>query len=62
MIGLLTPPLGLVLFVLARISGLSVERTTAAVSPWLVPLLAALAVITYVPEVTLWLPRALGMR
>jgi TRAP-type C4-dicarboxylate transport system permease large subunit len=57
MIGLLHPPMGLVLFVLARIAKLSVERTTMAILPWLVPLLAALGVITYFPKLVLWLPR-----
>jgi TRAP-type C4-dicarboxylate transport system permease large subunit len=57
MIGLLHPPLGMVLFVLARVAKLSVERTTVAILPWLVPLFLALIAITYVPEITLWLPR-----
>jgi len=57
MIGLLHPPLGMVLFVLARVARLSVERTTMAILPWLVPLLGALLLITYVPQITLWLPR-----
>jgi TRAP-type C4-dicarboxylate transport system permease large subunit len=57
MIGLLHPPMGMVLFVLARVSKLSVERTTIAILPWLVPLLASLILITYVPEISLWLPR-----
>jgi TRAP-type C4-dicarboxylate transport system permease large subunit len=61
MIGLLHPPLGMVLFVLARISRLSVERTTIAILPWLAPLLLALIAITYVPQITLWLPHAMGM-
>jgi TRAP-type C4-dicarboxylate transport system permease large subunit len=61
MIGLLHPPLGMVLFVLARISRLSVERTTMAILPWLVPLLVALIGITYVPAITMWLPQQLGM-
>ncbi|OZI66679.1 TRAP transporter large permease [Bordetella genomosp. 11] len=61
MIGLLHPPLGMVLFVLARVARLSVERTTMAILPWLVPLFLALIAITYVPEITLWLPHALGM-
>jgi TRAP-type C4-dicarboxylate transport system permease large subunit len=61
MIGLLHPPLGMVLFVLARVAKLSVERTTMAILPWLVPLFAALIAITYVPEITLWLPRAMGL-
>jgi TRAP-type C4-dicarboxylate transport system permease large subunit len=57
MIGLLHPPMGMVLFVLARVARLSVERTTVAILPWLVPLLASLAVLTYFPSVVLWLPR-----
>jgi len=57
MIGLLHPPMGMVLFVLARVARLSVERTTMAILPWLVPLLISLILITYVPEITLWLPR-----
>jgi TRAP-type C4-dicarboxylate transport system permease large subunit len=59
MIGLLHPPLGMVLFVLARVANLSVERTTMAILPWLVPLLLSLVAITYIPEITLWLPRML---
>src|SRR5918993_169634 len=61
MIGLLHPPLGMVLFVLARVAKLSVERTTMAILPWLVPLMFALIAITYVPELTLWLPRTMGV-
>jgi len=57
MIGLLHPPMGMVLFVLARIANLSFERTTMAILPWLVPLLASLVLITYVPQISLWLPR-----
>jgi tripartite ATP-independent transporter DctM subunit len=60
MIGLLHPPLGMVLFVLARIAKMSIEQTTMAILPWLVPLLFALAVITVFPEITLWLPRLAG--
>jgi len=61
MVGLLHPPLGMVLFVLARISKLSVERTTMAILPWLIPLIGALIVITYVPALTLWLPQQMGL-
>jgi TRAP-type C4-dicarboxylate transport system permease large subunit len=61
MIGLLHPPLGMVLFVLSRVAKLSVERTTMAILPWLVPLFAALIAITFIPELTLWLPRTMGM-
>jgi TRAP-type C4-dicarboxylate transport system permease large subunit len=59
MIGLLHPPMGLVLFVLARVANLSFERTTMAILPWLVPLLLSLVVLTYVPSISLWLPRLL---
>jgi TRAP-type C4-dicarboxylate transport system permease large subunit len=61
MIGLLTPPVGVVMFVLSRISGLSIERTTMAILPWLVPLLIALLVITFIPALSLWLPTQLGL-
>ena len=57
MIGLLHPPMGMVLFVLARVAKLSVERTTMAILPWLFPLLGSLAVITYMPNLVLWLPK-----
>jgi TRAP-type C4-dicarboxylate transport system permease large subunit len=57
MIGLLHPPMGMVLFVLARVAKLSVERTTMAILPWLVPLLGSLVVITYFPKAVLWLPK-----
>ena len=60
MIGLLHPPMGMVLFVLARVAKLSVERTTLAILPWLVPLLGSLLLITYVPIISLWLPRLLS--
>ena len=61
MIGLLHPPMGMVLFVLARVAKLSVERTTAAILPWLVPLLLSLAILTYIPSISLWLPKYMGM-
>ncbi|MGZ5102483.1 MAG: TRAP transporter large permease, partial [Usitatibacter sp.] len=56
MIGLLHPPMGLVLFVLARVAKLSVERTTMAILPWLLPLLISLVIVTYIPSISLWLP------
>ena len=59
MIGLLHPPMGLVLFVLARVAKLSVERTTMAILPWLVPLLISLVIVTYIPSISLWLPNAM---
>ncbi|MFO1035926.1 MAG: TRAP transporter large permease [Geminicoccaceae bacterium] len=56
MIGLLTPPVGMVLYVLSRVSGLPFERCVVAVAPFIVPLLIVLALITFIPQLTLWLP------
>lgn len=61
MIGLLHPPLGMVLFVLSRVAKLSVERTTMAILPWLVPLIVALILITFIPAISLWLPTQMGL-
>jgi TRAP-type C4-dicarboxylate transport system permease large subunit len=49
--------MGLVLFVLARVAKLSTERTTMAILPWLLPLLVSLGLVTYLPSISLWLPR-----
>ena len=59
MIGLLTPPVGMVLYVLQKVARISFERTVAAVLPWFIPLVGTLALITYVPQLVLWLPQVL---
>jgi TRAP-type C4-dicarboxylate transport system permease large subunit len=41
------------------VANLSVEKTTMAILPWLVPLLLALILVTYIPAISLWLPRLL---
>ena len=56
MIGLLTPPFGIVLFVMAGVSGLSFERVVRATLPFIVPLLVVLALITFFPPLVTWLP------
>ncbi|MFN3460980.1 MAG: TRAP transporter large permease [Oceanibaculum sp.] len=56
MIGLLTPPVGMVLYVLSRVSGVSFERCVAATAPFLVPLVTVLLLVTFVPQLSLWLP------
>ncbi len=56
MIGLLTPPVGMVLYVLARVSGAPLSLAIRAVAPFLIPLLAVLALINFIPALTLWLP------
>jgi tripartite ATP-independent transporter DctM subunit len=60
-IGLLTPPVGLVLYVLGAVSGTPFSRVVRGVFPFLLVLLATLVVVTFVPQVSLWLPEALGL-
>jgi C4-dicarboxylate transporter DctM subunit len=55
-IGMLTPPVGLNLFVTAGITGNSILWVVKSVLPWLLILLACLMVVTYVPELSTWLP------
>jgi TRAP-type C4-dicarboxylate transport system permease large subunit len=43
------------------VAKLSVERTTVAILPWLIPLLLSLLLLTYVPSIALWLPRLRGL-
>jgi tripartite ATP-independent transporter DctM subunit len=59
MIGLLTPPFGMVLFVLNRITGVSLHRIVVAVTPFLIPLLAVDLLLLVFPALVLWLPRLL---
>jgi len=61
MIGLLTPPFGLVLFVISKIGNISIGRFSKALVPWLIALLAALLLVTFIPQLSLSLPIALGM-
>jgi tripartite ATP-independent transporter DctM subunit len=57
MIGLLTPPFGMVLFVLNRITGVSLHRIVVAVAPFLVPLIAVDVLLLFFPVLVTWLPR-----
>ena len=56
-IGMITPPIGLNLFVTAGITGMSITQVVRAALPWTLVLLVFLVIITYVPQITLWLPR-----
>jgi tripartite ATP-independent transporter DctM subunit len=56
MIGTITPPVGVVLFITSRIAGISFEAMSKAIIPWLIPLLAVLVAITVWPPLTTWLP------
>ncbi len=59
MLGLLTPPVGMVLFVLSRVSKVPFEQCVRATLPFLVPLLGVLLLLTFVPALVLWLPNLL---
>ena len=61
MIGLLTPPMGLALFLVADIAKVKMKDVLREMMPFYVPLIATLLLITYAPAITTWLPRwALG--
>ena len=56
MIGTITPPVGIVLFVTARVADLPFETVCKATLPFLIPLLAVLLAIILWPPLTTWLP------
>lgn len=56
MIGLLTPPVGMVLYVLSKVADVPFERCVMATLPFLIPLIAVLLLLTFVPEFSMWLP------
>jgi C4-dicarboxylate transporter, DctM subunit len=60
-VGLCHPPVGLNLYVASTIAGMRIADLTMAVMPWLITMLVFLVVVTYWPELTLFLPRLLGM-
>lgn len=60
-IGTITPPLGIVMFTLCRITGASVPDFVSAIWPWLLSLLAVTLVLIVVPELVLWLPQTAGL-
>ncbi|MDZ4184756.1 MAG: TRAP transporter large permease subunit [Desulfuromonadales bacterium] len=58
-IGMITPPVGLNLYVASGISRLGLTDTTKACAPWILVMMAFLMLITYVPAISLWLPNLL---
>jgi tripartite ATP-independent transporter DctM subunit len=60
-IGLITPPVGSVLFVGAAVSKLKIGVVTRAMVPFFVALFIVLMMVTYIPALSLWLPRTLGL-
>ena len=61
MIGLITPPMGGVVFVLSSVTGLPIERVFRGAAFYLPAMVIVLLLITYVPAITLWLPRLIGL-
>lgn len=61
-IGLVTPPVGMNLYVACGISKVSLKRISASIVPFLIASLVALVIVTYIPSVSLWLPNAVGVK
>lgn len=59
-LGMITPPVGICLYVACGISGISIEKSIRALMPFMLVMLIALLFISYVPQITLFLPRLLG--
>jgi TRAP-type C4-dicarboxylate transport system permease large subunit len=57
MIGLLTPPVGMSLYMVSSVARMPVERVIGAAVPWIVCLLLSLAAVTFVPAASTWLPQ-----
>jgi len=55
-IGMITPPVGLNLFVTAGVSHMSMMRVVKAAAPWLAIMFLFLIIVTYVPWISTWLP------
>lgn len=55
-LGMLTPPVGLNLFVASSLTNLSLKDVTSSVLPWLGVMLVGLLLVTYIPQISLWLP------
>jgi tripartite ATP-independent transporter DctM subunit len=62
MIGLVTPPYGLLLFMMVKITGVPLKDLVREILPFLAVMIGALALITLVPDLVLWLPRLFGYK
>ncbi|MBF0356045.1 MAG: TRAP transporter large permease subunit [Alphaproteobacteria bacterium] len=60
-VGMCHPPVGLNLYVASGITKMGITELTIAVMPWLITMLIFLVMVTYIPEISLWLPKMLGM-
>ena len=62
MIGLITPPYGLLLFIASAISGAPLRTIIRDTMPFVLAMIVALAIITFIPDTVLWLPRLMGYK
>ena len=60
MIGIITPPVGISLFIVSDIVNIPFERIARATAPYVVALVIALLVVTYLPDIVLWIPKMYG--
>src|SRR5699024_6887896 len=60
-VGVITPPVGNVLFVGSRIARLRIEPVISRLWPFLLAILVALLLVVFLPQISLWLPTALGL-
>ena len=59
-VGLCTPPVGSVLFIGCSVSGLSIDKVIKPLIPMFLSMVVVLLLVTYIPEIALWLPSVLG--
>jgi TRAP-type C4-dicarboxylate transport system permease large subunit len=59
LIGIATPPMGIGRYIMVEVGKVPFEKVTMAVLPFLIPLMLTLLLITYVPQISLWLPNLL---
>lgn len=61
-LGMVTPPVGLNLYVASELAKMGLTEVTIAAAPWLIVMVAYLLLITYVPSIATWLPNLLCAR
>jgi TRAP-type C4-dicarboxylate transport system permease large subunit len=59
MIGQVTPPFGVCLFVISDVNKIKLEKLYKAILPWCIPLVLTLLMVTYLPHIVTWLPNLL---
>jgi TRAP-type C4-dicarboxylate transport system permease large subunit len=60
-VGLCTPPVGSVLFIGCSVAGLSIDKVLKPLLPMFLSMFAVLMLVTYFPQISLWLPRLFGL-